>query len=192
MGKHFDLLSVRPTTEKALQWLGGNTNPEIDIVSLDLTQRFTFPFRHSLFTNFLAREVAVEVCYASGIGDTSARRNIISNATQLVRATRGGRGVFVSSETHRTGDLRGPFDVANLATFWGMKGGKMGNAARVVQLAEGRKGTYRGAVQVITAEALEREERERERPKRKVEVVDETVVTSEEKPGKRRKKKKRR
>jgi ribonuclease P/MRP protein subunit RPP1 len=123
--------------------------------------------RHGLFTNLVSRGVAVEICYAAGIGDTAARRNIISNATGLIRGTRG-RGLLISSEAKRTADLRGPFDLVNLATFWGLKQEfGMGDGKRVLLHSEARTATYKGAVQIITEDVKLRENGEIERLKRK-------------------------
>lgn len=170
--KNFDIIAARPTTEKALQWLGGNNNPDIDILSLDISQRLPFPPRHSLFTNLVSRGVAIEICYAAGIGDTAARRNIISNATGLIRGTRG-RGLLISSEAKRTADLRGPFDVINLATFWGLKQEfGMGDGRRVLLHSDARRLTHKGAIQVINTQIKESEKTEAERPKRKSVQVD--------------------
>jgi ribonuclease P/MRP protein subunit RPP1 len=156
-------------------------------MSLDISQRLPFPLRHNLFTNLISRSVAIELCYAAGIGDTAARRNIISNATGLVRATRG-RGLLVSSEVKRTAEARGPFDVINWATFWGVKQEfGMGDGRRVVLHSEARRLTYRGAVQIMTNEIKELENVEAERPKRNVEQVDEPW---ERKPKEKRRRKK--
>jgi ribonuclease P/MRP protein subunit RPP1 len=158
-------------------------------LSLDISQRLPFPLRHNLFTNLVARGVGIEVCYAAGIGDTAARRNIISNATGLIRATRG-RGLLISSEARRTADLRGPFDVINLATFWGMKQEfGMGDGRKVVLHSEARRLTYKGAVQIITQDIKDLEKTEAERPKRKVVQVDADQVTTPMKPAKRGRKK---
>jgi ribonuclease P/MRP protein subunit RPP1 len=158
-------------------------------MSLDISQRLPFPLRHNLFANLVARGVAIEICYASGIGDTAARRNIISNATGLVRGTRG-RGLLISSEARRTADLRGPFDVINLATFWGMKQEfGMGDGRKVVLHSEARRLTYKGAVQVITQDIKDLEKTEAERPKRKVVQVDIDEVPTHVEPAKRGRKK---
>lgn len=187
--KNFDIIAVRPASEKGLQWLGGNNNPDIDIVSLDISQRFSFPLRHNLFTNLVTRGIAIEICYAAGLGDAAARRNIISNATGLIRATRG-RGLLISSEAKRTADLRGPYDVINLATFWGLKQEfGMGDGRKVVLHSDARRLTYKGAVQVITKEVKEMEKIEEERPKRKIIPVDDDILQKE---GKRRRTKKKR
>lgn len=113
----------------------------------------------------------MEVCYAAGIGDTASRRNIISNATGLLRGTRG-RGLLISSEARRAADLRGPFDVLNLATFWGFKRGEREMGRDVIVHSEARRLTFKGAVQILTEEIKEMEKSEEERPKRKVVPVD--------------------
>jgi len=181
-------VAARPLTEKALQWLGGNSNPDIDILSLDISKRLPFPPRHSLFTNLISRGVAIEIPYAAAVSDTAARRNIISNATGLIRGTRG-RGLLISSEANGTADLRGPYDVINLATFWGLKQEfGLGDGRKVLLHSEARRLTYKGAVQVVTEEVKERERAEVERPKRKILSVDSDMegVETTSKGGKRR------
>lgn len=141
-----------------------------------------------MFTNLISRGVAIEIPYAAGVSDSAARRNIISNATGLIRGTRG-RGLLISSEANRTADLRGPYDVINLATFWGLKQEfGMGDGRKVLLHSEARRLTYKGAVQVITEEVKEREKVEAERPKRKVVIVDSDMEDIDKigKGGKRR------
>lgn len=46
--------------------------------------------------------------------DPTARRNFIANLTNLVRVTRGGKQLVVSSGANSPLDVRGPFDVMNL------------------------------------------------------------------------------
>ena len=141
-----------------------------------------------MFTNLISRGVAIEIPYAAGVSDSAARRNIISNATGLIRGTRG-RGLLISSEANRTADLRGPYDVINLATFWGLKQEfGMGDGRKVLLHSEARRLTYKGAVQVITEEVKEREKVEAERPKRKVVTVDSDMEDTDKtgKGGKRR------
>jgi len=103
----------------------------------------------------LQRGIKFEICYAPGVlaSDSSARRNLISNATQLIRATRG-RGIVISSEAKRAMSCRGPWDVINLATVWGLgqeRGREaLGREARsVVVQAEMKRRSYRGVVDVI-------------------------------------------
>lgn len=96
---------------------------------------------------------------------------------------------MISSEANRTADLRGPYDVINLATFWGLKQELgMGDGRKVLLHSEARRLTYKGAVQVITEEVKEREKVEAERPKRKVVTVDSDMEDMDKtgKEGKRR------
>lgn len=85
--------------------------------------------------------------------DSAARRNLISNATQLIRATRG-RGLVVSSEAKRAVGCRGPSDVINLAAVWGL-GQERGHEAitkearSVVVTAKMKRTSFRGVVDVI-------------------------------------------
>ena len=102
------------------------------------------------------RGIKFELCYAPGLlanDGGQARRNLISNATGLIRATRG-RGLIISSEAKRALALRGPSDVINMACIWGLgqeRGTEgIGREARSVVVQAGLKRTgYRGVVDVL-------------------------------------------
>ncbi|KAL8734118.1 MAG: hypothetical protein Q9166_001603 [cf. Caloplaca sp. 2 TL-2023] len=149
----YDLLAIRPTSEKTLQQTCLSL-PPIEIISLDCTIRYPFYFRQKTLLAAIERGIRFEICYGQGIlGTGEARRNLISNATQLVRATRG-RGVVVSSEAQRALACRGPWDVVNLGVGWGL--GKeravealTREARAVVVGAEMRRRSYRGVIDVV-------------------------------------------
>lgn len=88
------------------------------------------------------------------MGDGQGRRNLISNATQLIRATRGGRGLIISSEAKVAAACRGPWDAINLAAVWGL-GQERGyeamskEARAVVVAAQLKRTSYRGVVNVV-------------------------------------------
>ena len=122
-----------------------------------------------------------------------ARRNLISNATALVRATQG-RGIVVSSEARSALACRGPWDVGNLAAGWGLGGERgreaVGREARgVVVRAEAMRGGWRGVVSVVDGGVREVAKGEggatgkgkEKNGKRKAEVVEEGRA-EEEKP----------
>lgn len=101
------------------------------------------------------RGVKFEMCYSPGVlaSDSNARRNLISNAAQLIRATRG-RGLIISSEAARAVGCRGPWDVINLAAIWGLgqergKDGVSKLARSVVVSAQLKRTSFRGAVDVV-------------------------------------------
>ena len=134
----------------------------------------------------LQRGIRFEVCYGPGVLNSdggASRRNLISNATQLIRATRG-KGIVISSEAKRALACRGPADVVNLAVLWdlGQERGMeaVGKEPRsVVVQAEMKRRSFRGVVDVVYGG--EKPEREPEKPtkdkqqkgKRKAEVLKE-------------------
>ena len=85
--------------------------------------------------------------------DPVARRNLIQNATAIIRATRG-RGLVISSEARDALGCRGPADVVNLACIWGV-GSEVGHEAvskearRCVGAARLKRSSYRGAIDVV-------------------------------------------
>ena len=150
----YDIFALRPTNEnalgQALQTL------ECDLVSLDLSQRFPFYFKHKPFSAALQRGIKFEICYASGVLNSdggASRRNLISNATQLIRTTRG-RGLVISSEAKRALACRAPADIMNLAVMWGLTPEKAFEAVTrearsVVVQAEVKRSSYRGVVNIV-------------------------------------------
>ncbi|KAJ9500562.1 RNA-binding RNA processing protein rpp1 [Exophiala xenobiotica] len=149
----YNLLALRPTTEKALQLCC--TSLECDLISLDFTQRLTYPIKFTTVAGALNRGVRFEICYAPGISSSTSddRRNLIAGATSLIRATRG-RGIIFSSEARNALGLRGPHDVINLAQVWGLgqergKEALCEEAGKVVKLAGMKRTSFRGVVEVI-------------------------------------------
>lgn len=160
--------------------------------------------------------IRFEICYGGGVlnadggthgyADTvgMARRHLIANATALVRAT-SGRGIILSSEAVRALGCRGPWDVGNLATGWGLSGERgreaIGREARavVVRSASMREG-WRGVVDVVWGgekPVAKKQEAEKDgRGKRKAGVMMEVEVETgkeevDEKPPSRREMKRR-
>lgn len=139
--------------EKALQQACQSL--ECDLISLDLTSRFDFHFKIKMLCQAVERGVNLEICYAPAIlsGDSFARRNFISNVTQLIRAARG-RGLVLSSGSDRVASCRAPADIINLAAVWGL-GQERGQdaitktARNTVAAAHLKRNSFRGAVRVV-------------------------------------------
>ncbi|OAA44667.1 RNase P subunit p30 [Beauveria brongniartii RCEF 3172] len=146
----YDILAVRPTTAEAFQ--NACLTLDVPLISLDLSQRHPFHFRPKPCMAAVARGVRFEVCYAQLLNAPDA------NVTNLLRATRGGRGVILSSEARTALGLRAPADVVNLLAVWGLPSdrGLEGLRAlpRGVVVNEGLKRTgFRGIVDIVqTAE----------------------------------------
>ena len=150
----YDILALRPTTEKTLQQACQSL--ECDLISLDLSTRFPFYFKHTTLANALQRGIRFEICYSPGVLNSDgglSRRNMISNATQLIRVTRG-RGLVISSEAKRALACRGPADVVNLAVLWGL-GQERGveaisrEARNLLVQAEMKRTSFRGVLGVV-------------------------------------------
>jgi ribonuclease P/MRP protein subunit RPP1 len=150
---HYDILALRPTNEKAFL-AACHTLTDNSIISLDLTQRFPFHFKPKPLMTAVNRGIRFEICYAQAIlGDSAARRNVISNLMGIVRATKG-RGLIVSSEATSVLGVRGPADVINLLNVWGIEKERavegFGVNARGVVVNEGMKRSgFRGVIDVI-------------------------------------------
>jgi len=152
LAAQYDILALRPVDEKTLQSACGSL--DCDIISLDLTQRFQFHFKFKMLSEAIKLGKKIEICYGQGIlGESQGRRNLISNVTQLIRATRA-RGLIISSEAKAAVACRGPWDAINLAAVWGL-GQERGyeamtkEARSAVVGAQLKRTSFRGVVNVV-------------------------------------------
>ncbi|KXT07625.1 hypothetical protein AC578_10149 [Pseudocercospora eumusae] len=153
LAQEYDILALRPIDERTLQLACSSL--DCDIISLDLTQRFGFFFKHKMLGEALRSGKRIEINYSQGLlGDAQARRNVIGNATQLISKSRG-RGVILCSET-KAGAIgcRGPWDAINLAAVWGLSRergheGMSKEARSVIVSAKLKRTGYRGVIDVV-------------------------------------------
>jgi ribonuclease P/MRP protein subunit RPP1 len=152
LAAQYDILALRPVDEKTLQLACGSL--DCDIISLDLSQRFQFHFKFKTLSEAIKLGKKIEICYGQGLlGDSQGRRNLISNVTQLIRATRA-RGLIISSEAKAAVACRGPWDAINLAAVWGL-GQEKGyeamtkEARNAVVGAQLKRTSFRGVVNVV-------------------------------------------
>jgi len=151
--QHYDLIAARPTDEKTLQQACSNL--DVDIISLDLTQKFETHFKYPTLGMAIARGIKIELCYSQAIlsTDANAKRNLIGNATQLIRVSRG-RGLIFSSEAKSLLGLRAPGDVMNLASVWGLglergKDSLTKEPRSVVEFARLKRQSFKGIVDIV-------------------------------------------
>jgi len=185
----YSLIALRPTTDKALQLCCGSL--ECDIISLDLSTRLPFVLKFKTVASALQRGVRFEICYSPGIaGGSDARRNLITGATSLIRATRG-RGIIISSEAKNALDCRGPWDVINLAQIWGLnqeicKEAVCEEAGKVTKLANLKRTSFRGVVNILDGDGTggqKMAEREETKEPSKVEKVQHDNAGVKRKPS---------
>jgi ribonuclease P/MRP protein subunit RPP1 len=126
---------------------------DCDIISLDFSTRLPYHFKHKMLASAISRGIRFEICYSAALaGGADARRYLITNATALIRTTRG-RGIIISSEARRALGCRAPWDVINLASVWGLKQERAKEAVceearKVVVRARMVRQSWRGAVEV--------------------------------------------
>lgn len=152
----YDLLALRPTSEKAFSWACSGTTEPPALISLDLTTFLGFHIHHRTAMAAVHRGSRFEICYGHAVAagvDARQRVNFIGNVLSLLRATKG-RGIVVSSEARGALTLRAPADVVNLMAVWGLGPERgmeaLGAGARAVVVNEGvRRRGFRGVVEIV-------------------------------------------
>lgn len=212
MANNYDILALRPVDEKTFQHACGTA--DCDLISLDLTQRLGYHFKFKTVSEAVKRGVRLEIAYSQPmLADPAARRNLISNATGLIRATRGGRGIVISSEATKAVGCRAPWDLVNLAAVWGLAQDRAYEAVSkearsVVVSAKLKRASFRGVVDVVyggekptVKEQAEKQgqkdktklavPKDNSAKKRKSEDVEESTTDGAEKPISKREQKRR-
>lgn len=212
MANNYDILALRPVDEKTFQHACGTA--DCDLISLDLTQRLGYHFKFKTVSEAVKRGVRFEIAYSQPLlADPAAKRNLIGNATGLIRATRGGRGIIISSEATKAVGCRAPWDVVNLAAIWGLAQDRgyeavSKEARSVVVSAKLKRTSFRGVVDVVYGgekpAVKEQPEKQGQKDKTKVaalkedntkkrksEEVDDTTTDGSEKPISKREQKRR-
>ncbi|XVF05595.1 hypothetical protein REPUB_Repub05bG0186300 [Reevesia pubescens] len=115
--KTYDIVAVRPLNQNAFDH--GCEKAEVDIISIDFSDKVPFRLKLPMVKAAIKRGVYFEVTYSDLIVDVHLRRQMLSNAKLLVDWTRGKNLIF-SSAVPSVCEVRGPNDVANLASLFGL------------------------------------------------------------------------
>ncbi|KAG2396858.1 uncharacterized protein HKW66_Vig0231340 [Vigna angularis] len=115
--KTYDLIAVKPFNQTAFD-LACQTM-EVDIISIDFSAKLPFRLKQPMVKVAMQRGVCFEVTYSGLFADIQKRRQLISSAKLLMDWTRGHNIVF-SSAAPTVNELRGPCDVANLLSLFGL------------------------------------------------------------------------
>ncbi|KAI3667599.1 hypothetical protein L6452_42665 [Arctium lappa] len=113
--KTYDIVAVRPLKQESFDQ--ACKNYEVDIIAIDFLEN-RFRLKQPLIKAAVERGVCFEITYSSLVMDAQLRRQMISNVKLLVDWTRGKNLIFSSAAPSVT-ELRGPYDVANLACLLG-------------------------------------------------------------------------
>ncbi|TYG76638.1 hypothetical protein ES288_D03G129100v1 [Gossypium darwinii] len=91
----------------------------VDIISIDFSDKLPFRLKLPIVKAAIKRGIYFEITYSDLIVDVHQRRQIISNAKLLLDWTQG-KNVILSSAAPSVCEVRGPNDVANLASLLGL------------------------------------------------------------------------
>ncbi|RWS23724.1 ribonuclease P protein subunit p30-like protein, partial [Leptotrombidium deliense] len=111
--KEYDLLAIEPVNDKIMNLICGG-NLECDIVSFSLQTKMAFNIKKLNFTVPLNKGTCFEVNYRQLLMDSTSRQNVIAASQTLVSRLKG-KNVLLSSGAQTAMELRGPYDVTNLA-----------------------------------------------------------------------------
>uniref|UniRef100_A0A2C9LS03 Uncharacterized protein n=1 Tax=Biomphalaria glabrata TaxID=6526 RepID=A0A2C9LS03_BIOGL len=156
----YDILAVQPTSSKTFQ-LACETL-EVDIICLDLTETIGFVLKRQLLSLAASRGIHFEIQYGPALTNSTVKRQVISNALNLVAATCQ-KNILISSGAENPIDLRSPYDVINLGRLFGLnhsqaKDAVCKNCRAVLMHAKSRK-TCKSVVLVKNISTLESKKR---------------------------------
>ncbi|XP_010321713.1 uncharacterized protein [Solanum lycopersicum] len=148
--KSYDIVAVRPLNQQAFEQACQVS--EVDIIAIDFSDKLPFRLKQSMVKAAIQRGVYFEITYSSLILDAQMRRQTISNAKLLVDWTRG-KNLLFSSAAPSVTELRGPYDVANLASLLGLqleraKAALSKNCRTVITNALRKKSYHKEAIKV--------------------------------------------
>jgi RNase P/RNase MRP subunit p30 len=113
----YDIIAVQPTTEKA--FIACCSNADIDLISLEFDSRLPFYIKSSSVSLAMSKGIYFEISYAAAISDLNARKSLAINSKNLIRATKG-KNIIISSNAQNAMQLRGPNDLMNLYSLFGL------------------------------------------------------------------------
>ncbi|ORX50653.1 PHP domain-like protein [Piromyces finnis] len=156
----YDIIAIQPQNEKIFQLACSVL--DIDIISLDFSTRLPFYLKLPMVNLAIERGIHFEINYSVSLRDNNARKHLISNAANLARVTRG-KNIIISSEAQKALEIRGPYDIINLSSIFGLnqalaKNCITSNCRKVLLHSKTRKNIHKGVVSISTLDELEPEE----------------------------------
>ncbi|CAK4075477.1 unnamed protein product [Aphanomyces euteiches] len=114
----YGVVAVEALSARVFQFLC--ENGEVDIITFDMSSRLPFQLRKPLIDAAIKRNIYFEIKYMHALGDSSSRRYFFSNASNLIRITKG-RNLLFSSGAVREMLLRSPYDIMTVGLIMGLK-----------------------------------------------------------------------
>lgn len=146
----YDLVAVQPMDQQTFEHACKNL--EVDLITIDFSKRLPFRILRAHVNAAMERGIFFEIMYSSAISNFRSRREIFACAKVLINYTRG-RNIIVSSAASRVNELRGPNDVANMSTLFGLslehaQAAVSKNCRTVILHGLTRKKFHKSAIQV--------------------------------------------
>ncbi|KAK2980281.1 hypothetical protein RJ640_024985 [Escallonia rubra] len=148
--KSYDIVAVRPLNQSAFEQACQAS--EVDLIAIDFSEKLPFRLKQPMVKAAIGRGVYFEISYSSLIMDAQVRRQMITNAKLLVDWTCG-KNLILSSAAPSVTEVRGPYDVANLASLLGLsmeraKAAISKNCRSLIADALRKKQFYKEAIRV--------------------------------------------
>lgn len=115
--KTYDFVAVKPLSQTAFDH--ACLKSEVDMIAIDFSVKLPFRLKLPMVKAAIERGLYFEITYSDLIADIQVRRQMIPNAKLLVDWTRGKNLIFTSAASS-VNDFRGPYDVANLSSLFGL------------------------------------------------------------------------
>ncbi|KAL9675462.1 hypothetical protein QQ045_003664 [Rhodiola kirilowii] len=115
--KSYNIVAAKPLNQNAFDQACQFS--EVDIITIDFTEKLPFRLKQPIVKAAMQRGVYFEIIYSGLVRDVQTRFQVISNAKMLVDWT-SGKNIICTSATSSANELRGPYDIANLASLLGM------------------------------------------------------------------------
>lgn len=146
----FDIIALEPSNEKLL--LQSVQCTEIDLITFNLTQKLNFRLKWPIAKQAIANGIYFEISLRDLIKEKAQRRQFISNARKIVDGTRG-KNIVLSTGSYEPMQLRGPHDIMNLSSLFGIESSKAKKAmteySRNVEMHGQSRKTEKNIVKVI-------------------------------------------
>lgn len=114
--------------------------------------RIPWLYKQKIVQSCVTAGIHIELCYGHALKSSERRRQFFAQARKLMEITGNGRGVVLSSGAEDMISLRGPYDVSNLCSLFGLppKCGRkfVSSNARDVLLRAQTRRTIKGAIHV--------------------------------------------
>ncbi|KAI6190953.1 hypothetical protein M3Y97_00174500 [Aphelenchoides bicaudatus] len=155
----YDIVAIRCPDEQMLATMS-RKGEFFDIITLDSRQaqngRIPWIYKQKLVQACISEGISFEVCYGEALQNNEIRRQFFVNGRALALISNRGRGIILSNGTDSLASLRGPLDVANICTLFGMRAG-MGsklisdNCCKLLLRSQARR-TIKGALHITSAQ----------------------------------------